>query len=130
MIGDLAAMRAWLDAHGLGDAELLHSLPNHGLDGADRLTDLERLVLSGLLEARRVVVPGYQPTPADRTAATQDRPEVAKAASLFDTGRDGQRERAAVRSAGQGPRPPGRPDSPATTSRRPGKRDRDEERER
>jgi hypothetical protein len=116
MIGDLAAMRAWLGAHGLGDAELLHSLPNHGLDGADRLTDLERLVLSGLLEARRVVVPGYRTTPAHRTAATQDRPEVAEAAGVFDPGRGGHRQRAVV--------------EPATTSRRPGKRERAEERER
>jgi hypothetical protein len=36
MIDESAAMRAWLDAHDLGDSELLHRLPNQGPEGADR----------------------------------------------------------------------------------------------
>jgi hypothetical protein len=84
MIGDLAAMRAWLDAHGLADAELLHQLPNQGPDGRE-LTDSERQLLSALLEARRLVVPGYRPAPADRPT-TQDRPGPAELLDLFDPG--------------------------------------------
>jgi hypothetical protein len=53
-----AAMRAWLDTHGLTDAELLHHLANHGPDGSELLTDSERRLLSALLEVRRMVVPG------------------------------------------------------------------------
>jgi hypothetical protein len=124
---DPVAMRAWLDAHGLLDAELLHSLPNHGPEGADRLTDPERLLLSGLLEGRRAVVPGYRPTPPDRSTTTQDRPEMAEPAGLFDPGPDGQRERPAVEPSARGARPAGRL-SPA--SGRLGQRERAEERER
>ena len=68
MIDASAAMRAWLDAHDLGDGELLHQLPNQGPEGADRMTDPERLVLSALLEGRRAVVPGYQATPTNPPA--------------------------------------------------------------
>jgi hypothetical protein len=127
MNDDAVAMRAWLDTHGLADSELLHSLPNHGLDGADRLTGPERRLLSGLLEARRAVVPGYRPSSVDRPSAAQDRPEIAEPAGLFDPGPDGPRERAAVEPPARGDRPTGRP--PAT-SRRAGPRERAEERER
>jgi hypothetical protein len=133
MIGDLAAMRAWLDAHGLGDAELLHSLPNHGLDGADRLTDLEQLVLSGLLEARRAIVPGYRPAPAD-WPTTQDRPGPAELLDLFDPGPTRPPQGAVVepadRRAQRPVRPTARHHGAPPPARRPAHRDREEERER
>jgi hypothetical protein len=129
MNDDSVVMRAWLDAHGLADSELLHVLPNHGLDGADRLTDLERRLLSGLLEARRAVVPGYRPGLVDRPAASQDRRDAAQPASLLGAGPAGQRERAAVEPAAR-PLPPAGHQHPGPPSRRGGQRERVEERER
>jgi hypothetical protein len=129
MNDDPVAMRAWLDAHGLPDAELLHVLPNRGLDGADRLTEAERRLLSGLLEARRAVVPGYRPSPLDRPYATQDRPNAAQPSDLFNSGPAGQREWAAVPPAARREPPAGRHD-PAPPSRRAGQPERAEERER
>ena len=84
MTDEAAAMRAWLDDHGLAEAELLHHLANQGPDGRE-LTDSERRLLSALLEVRRMVVPGYRPAPADRPAA-QDRPGSAEPLGLFDPG--------------------------------------------
>jgi WhiB family transcriptional regulator, redox-sensing transcriptional regulator len=71
MIDEAAAMRAWLDTHGLAEAELLHHLPNQTPDGRE-LTASERRLLSALLEARRMVVPGYRPAPGP--AATHPGP--------------------------------------------------------
>jgi hypothetical protein len=130
MNDDSATLRVWLDAHGLGDAELLHVLPNHGPDGADRLTDPERRLLSGLLEARRAVVPGDQPSPLDRPSGTEDRRDAAQPVGLFDAGPGGARERAAVEPAtGQEPRT-GRHHLSPPTGRRSRQRERAEERER
>ena len=108
MNDDLATLRAWLDAHGLGDAELLHVLPNHGPEGADRLTNPERWLLSGLLEARRAVVPGGRSSPLDRPSAVQDRRDAAQPAGLFDAGPGGARQRAAVEPATRQEPPAGR----------------------
>jgi hypothetical protein len=83
VIDEAAAMRAWLDAHGLGDSDLLHSLPNHGPGGADRLTEPERLTLSRLLETRRTIVPGYRAELSDHSVA-QERPGAAESVGLFD----------------------------------------------
>jgi hypothetical protein len=126
---DAEVMRAWLDAHGLADSELLHVLSNHGLDGADRLTDLERRLLSALLEARRAVVPGYRPSPLDRLSAAQDRRDAAQPADLFNVGLDGQPQRATVAPAARRQPPAGR-HHPARPSRRAGQRERAEESER
>jgi hypothetical protein len=134
MIGDPAAMRAWLDAHGLVEAELLHVLPNHGPDGADLLTDPERLLLSELLEVRRAVIPGDQPTPADRSTTRQERPCSAEPAGLFDPAPGRSAEPAGVqpasRRAGPADRPAARqhPQSPAARQRR--QREQEEERRR
>jgi hypothetical protein len=131
MIDESAAMRAWLDAHGLADAELLHQLPNQDPDGRE-LTVSERRLLSALLEARRAIVPGYRPPPADRPA-TQDRPGPAELLGLFDPGPTRPPERAVVEPADRHARPPLRPErgrhSPPLSARRPTHRDR-EERER
>jgi hypothetical protein len=129
MNDDPEVMRAWLGAHGLSDAELLYVLPNQGLDGADRLTEAERRLLSGLLEARRAVVPGYRPSPLDRPSAAPDRPDAAQPTGLFNVGPAGQREWAAVRPAVR-PQPPAGRHDPAPPSRRAGQRERAEERER
>jgi hypothetical protein len=102
-----AAMRAWLDAHGLADAELLHQLPNQDPDGRE-LTDSERQLLSALLEARRMVVPGYWPPPADRPT-TQDRPGPAEPLDLFDPGPTRPPQRAAVEPADRRAQRPVRP---------------------
>jgi hypothetical protein len=126
---DAEGMRAWLDAHGLADSELLHVLPNQGLDGADRLTDLERRLLSGLLEARRAVVPGYRPNPADRPSTTQDQPDAAQPADLFNVGLDGQPQPATVQPAARSQPSAGR-HHPAPPSRPAGRPERAEERER
>jgi hypothetical protein len=83
MIDETAAMCAWLAAHDLAEAELLHSLPNYGPEGADQMTGPERLVLSALLETRRAVIPGYQPTPT-RRPTMQDRVNQAELVGLFD----------------------------------------------
>jgi hypothetical protein len=129
---ELAAMRAWLDAHGLADAELLHHLVNQGPDGRE-LTDSERQLLSALLEARRMVVPGYRPASVDQPT-TQDRPGAAELLGLFDPGPTRHQQRAVVEPAGrraQRPvRPPTRHHTPPLPARRPGHRDREEERER
>jgi hypothetical protein len=102
---EAAAMRAWLDAQGLAEAELLHHLANQGSDGADRLTDPERRLLSALLETRRMLVPGYRPASADRPP-TQDRPGWATPPGLFDPGPTQAPERAAVEPADRhAPRP-------------------------
>jgi hypothetical protein len=131
MTNATAAMRAWLDAHGLADAELLHHLANRDPDGME-LTDSERRLLSALLEARRMVVPGYRPAPADRPT-TQDRPGAAELPGLFDPGLTRPPERAVVEPIGrhvQRPvRPAAGPRAPVPPARRPAHRDR-EERER
>jgi hypothetical protein len=133
MTDETAAMRAWLDAHGLAEAELLHHLANHGPDGSDRLTDAERQLLSALLETRRTVVPGYRPPPTDRPT-TQDRPGSAAPPGLFDPGPTRPPQRVAVEPASRLARPPVRPaarrHAPLPPARRPGQRDREEERER
>jgi hypothetical protein len=134
MIGDPAAMRAWLEAHGLVEAELLHVLPNHGPDGADLLTDPERLLLSELLEVRRAVIPGHRPTPPDRSTAGQERPCSAEPAGLFDPDAGGPSEWAGVQPASRHARPPDRPAArqhpqpPAARPRR--QREQEEERQR
>jgi hypothetical protein len=131
MTDEPAAMRAWLDAHGLADAELLHQLPNQDPDGRE-LTDSERQLLSALLEARRVVVPGYRPAPADRSTI-EGRPGSAEPPGLFDPGPTRPPDRAVVEPAERHARPPVRPErgrhSPPLSARRPAHRDR-EERER
>jgi hypothetical protein len=132
MIDEAAAMRAWLDAHGLADAELLHHLANQGPDGADRLIDFERRLLSALLEIRRTVVPGYRPAPADRPT-TQERPGSAAPRGLFDPDPIRPREGAAVEPVDHHARSPVRPAArhraAVPPARRPAHRDR-EERER
>jgi hypothetical protein len=132
MTNKTAAMRAWLDAHGLADAELLHQLPNQGPDGRE-LTDSERQLLSALLEARRVVVPGHRSAPAD-WPSTQDRSGVAPPLGLFDPGPTRPPERAVVEPADRQGRPPVRPAAPhraaVPPARRPARRDREQERER
>jgi hypothetical protein len=133
MIGDPAAMRAWLHAHGLVEAELLHVLPNHGPDGADLLTDPERLLLSELLEVRRAVIPGDQPTRPDRSTG-QERPCSAEPAGLFDPDTSRPPEQAGVQPASRHARPPDRPATrqhlqpPAARPRR--QREQEEERQR
>jgi hypothetical protein len=130
MIDESAAMRAWLDAHGLAEAELLHHLANQGPDGSEP-TDSERQLLSALLEIRRTVVPGYRPAPADRPT-TRDRPGSAAPPGLFDPGPTRPPERAAVEPTDRHAKRPVRPLARHRTSppdRRPAHRDR-EERER
>ena len=131
MIDEAAAMRAWLDMHGLADAELLHHLVNQDPDGRE-LTVSERRLLSALLEARRMVVPGYRPAPADRPT-TQDRPGAAELLGLFDPGPTRPPERAVVEPADRRPPRPVRPTAPhrapPSPARRPAHRER-EERER
>ena len=133
MIDEAAAMRAWLDAHGLAEAELLHHMANHGPDGADRLTDAERRLLSALLEARRSVVPGYRPALADRPSS-QDRPFSPAPLGLFDPGPTRPPESAAVEPPDHRAKRPvrqvARHRAPPSPARRPAHRDRDEERER
>ena len=130
MIDATAAMWAWLEAHGLADAELLHHLANQDPDG-NQLTSSERRLLSALLEVRRMVVPGYRPAPVDRP--TQDRPDPADPLALFDPGPARPPERAAVEPANRQARPPVRPAAPhraaVPPAGRPAHRDR-EERER
>jgi hypothetical protein len=131
MTDEPAAMRAWLDTHDLADAELLHQLANQGPDGRE-LTDSERWLLSALLEARRMVVPGYRPAPADRPT-TQDRPGPAELPGLFDPGPTRPPQRAVVepadRRAQRPVRPVARHHGSPPPARRPAHRDR-EERER
>jgi hypothetical protein len=98
VIDEAAAMRAWLDAHGLGDGELLHSLSNHGPGGADLLTDPERLTLSRLLKTRRTIIPGYRALPADHSVA-QERPGAAESVGLFDQAPDQPPERSKTEPA-------------------------------
>jgi hypothetical protein len=131
MTDETAAMRAWLDAHGLAHAELLHHLANQDPDG-DELTNSERRLLSALLETRRMVVPGYRPAPADQPT-TQDRPGPAEPLALFDPGLTRRPEWAAVepadRHAQRPARPAARDRAAGPPARRPAHRDR-EERER
>jgi hypothetical protein len=131
MIDESAAMRAWLDAHGLADAELLHHLANQNPDGK-KLANSERQLLSALLEVRRMVVPGYRPAPADRPT-TQDRPGPAELLDLFDPGPTRPPQLAVVEPAdrrGQRPvRPTARHHGAPPPARRPAHSDR-EERER
>jgi hypothetical protein len=131
MTNETAAMRAWLDSHGLADAELLHQLPNQDPDGRE-LTDSERQLLSALLEARRVVVPGHRSAPADRPS-TQDRPGSAEPPGLFDPDPTRPPDRAVVEPADRHTRPPLRPQNrrhaPPLSARRSAHRDW-EERER
>ena len=131
MTDETAAMRAWLDTHGLADAELLHHLVNQDPDG-NELTNSERQLLSALLEARRMVVPGYRPAPADRPP-TQDRPGPAELLDLFDPGPTRPPQRAVVepadRRAQRPVRPTARHHGSPPPARRPAHRDR-EERER
>ena len=108
MTDEIAAMRAWLDRHGLAEAELLHHLPNQDPDGRE-LTDAERQLLSALLEARRVVVPGYRSAPAD-WPRTQDRSGLAAPLGLFDPGPTPPPERAGVEPAERQARPSVRPE--------------------
>jgi hypothetical protein len=133
MTDETAAMRAWLDAHGLAEAELLHHLANHGPDGSELLTDAERRLLSALLETRRTLVPGYRPPPTDRPT-TQDRPDPAAPLGLFDPDATRPPQRAAVEPAGRHTRPPVRPAARRHAlpppAQRPRQRDRVEERER
>jgi hypothetical protein len=123
-----AAMRGWLDTHGLADAELLHQLANQGPDGRE-LTDSERWLLSALLEARRMVVPGDRPAPADRPP-TQDRPGAAELLGLFDPGSTRPPQRAVVepadRHAQRPVRPTARHHGSPPPDRRPAHRDREE----
>jgi hypothetical protein len=132
MIDESAAMRAWLDAHGLAEAELLHHLANHGPEGSDRLTDSERRLLSALLETRRTVVPGYRPAPADQPT-TQDRPGSPAPLGLFDPGPTRPSEWAGVEPAERRAQRPvrqvARHRAAPSPARRPADRDR-EERER
>jgi hypothetical protein len=132
MTDHAAAMRAWLDAHGLADAELLHQLPNQDPDGRE-LTDSERQLLSALLETRRMVVPGDRPAPADRPT-TQDRSGPAELLDLFDPGPTRPPQRAVVepadRRAQRPVRPTARHHGAPPPARRPAHRDREEERER
>jgi hypothetical protein len=132
MTDEPAAMRAWLDAHGLADAELLHQLPNQDPDGRE-LTDSERQLLSALLEVRRMVVPSFRPAPADRPT-TQDRPGPAELLDLFDAGPTRPPQRAVVepvdRRAQRPVRPTARHHGASPPARRPAHRDREEERER
>jgi hypothetical protein len=125
-----AAMRAWLDAHGLAEAEFLHHIANQDLAG-NELTNSERQLLSALLEARRTVVLGYRPAPADRPT-TQDRPSPAQPLGLFDPGPTPPPERAAVeptdRHARSPVRPAGRDRAAVPPVRRPAHRDWEEER--
>ena len=132
MTDEPAAVWAWLEAHGLADAEVLHHLANQDPDG-NELTDSERRLLSALLEVRRMVVPGYRPAPADQPT-TQDRPDPADPLALFDPGHARQSERAAVEPAGRHARSPVRPiarhRAAVPPAQRPAHRDREEERER
>jgi hypothetical protein len=130
MNDDTATLRTWLDAHSLGDAELLHVLPNHGPEGADRLTNPERRLLSELLEARRAVVPGYRPGPLDRSSTVRDRRDAMEPAGLFDAGPGGARERTTVDPATRQDPPAGRHQPAPPTGRRSRQRQRAEERER
>jgi hypothetical protein len=131
MIDESAAMRAWLDAHDLAEAELLHHLANQGPDGSE-LTDSERRLLSELLETRRTVVPGYRPAPADQPT-TQDRPGAAMPLGLFDPGPTRPPEWAGVEPADRRAQRPVRQvaphRAPPSPARRPAHRER-EERER
>jgi hypothetical protein len=133
MIDESAAMCAWLDAHGLADAELVHHLANQGPDGADRLTDFERRLLSALLETRRTVVPGHRPALADRPSS-QDRPGSAEPLGLFDPDPTWPPEWGVVepadRRAQRPVRPVARHRAPPSPVRRPAHHDREEERER
>jgi hypothetical protein len=133
MTDEVAALRVWLDTHGLAEAELLHHMANHGPDGSELLTDSERRLLSALLETRRSVVPGYRSASTDRPT-TQDRPGSAAPPGLFDPGPTRPPQRIAVEPAGRHARPPGRPaarhQAPPPPAQRPGQRDRQEERER
>jgi hypothetical protein len=128
MTNETAAMRAWLDTHGLADAELLHQLPNQDPDGRE-LTNSERQLLSALLEARRVVVPGYRPAPADRSTI-EGRPGSAEPPGLFDPGPTRPPEPAVVeradRRAQRLVRPPARYHGAPPQARRPAHRDREE----
>jgi hypothetical protein len=132
MTDETAAMCAWLDAHGLADAELLHHLPNEDADG-NELTSSERRLLSALLEVRRMVVPGDRPAPADRPT-TQDQYGSAEPLGLFDRGPTRRSEWAAVEPTDRHARPPVGPAArrhPAVPpAHRSAHRDRDEERER
>jgi hypothetical protein len=132
MTDETAAMRAWLDAHGLADAELLHHLANQDPDG-NELTNSERRLLSALLEVHRMVAPGYRPAPADQPT-TQDRPGPAELLDLFDPGPTRPPQRAAVEPADRHARSPvgpaARHHGPPPPVRRPAHRDREEERER
>jgi hypothetical protein len=131
MIDEAAAMRAWLNTHGLADAELLHHLANQDPDG-NKLTNSERRLLSALLEARRIVVPGYRPAPAD-WPPTQDRPGPAELPGLFDPGPTRPTQRAVVEPADRRAQRPVRPTTrhhgAPPPARRPAHRER-EERER
>jgi hypothetical protein len=126
-----AAMRAWLDAHGLTDAEVLHHLANQDPDGSE-LTNSERRLLSALLEVRRRVVPGYRSALADQPII-RDRPDAADPLALFDPGPARQSERAAVEPTDRHARSPVRPiarhGAAVPPARRPAHGDR-EERER
>jgi hypothetical protein len=133
MTDEPAAMRAWLDAHGLADAELLHHLVNQGPDGSE-LTDSERQLLSALLEVRRMVVPGYRPAPADQPT-TQDQPGPAELLELFDPGTTRPPQRAVVEPADRHAQRPVRPTArhhgaPPLSARRLAHRGWEEERER
>jgi hypothetical protein len=131
MTDETAALRAWLDAHGLAEAELLHHLANQDPDG-NELTNSERQLLSALLEARRMVVPGYRPAPAD-WPPTQDRPGPAEPPGLFDPGPTRPPQRAVVepadRRAQRPVRPTARHHGAPLSARQPAHRER-EERER
>jgi hypothetical protein len=107
MTNETAATRAWLDARGLADAELLHQLPNQDPDGRE-LTDAERQLFSALLEARRMVVPGYRPPPADQPTI-EGRPGSAEPPGLFDPGPARPPQRAAVERADRRAQRPVRP---------------------
>jgi hypothetical protein len=126
MTDEPAAMRAWLDAHGLADAELLHQLPNQDRDGRE-LTDSERQLLSALLEARRVVVPGSRSAPADRSTI-EGRPGSAEPPGLFDPDPTRPPDRAVVepadRRAQRPVRPTARHHGAPPPARRPAHRDR------
>jgi hypothetical protein len=117
--GDPATMRAWLDAHSLADAELLHLLPNHGPDGADLLTDPEVRLLSELLEVRRTVVPGYRPMPGGRPTVVEQRPCSPKPVGLFDPDPGRQSAPAGVERLTAAPNHPPDRQAPITCSRPP-----------
>jgi hypothetical protein len=131
MTDQTAAMWAWLDAHGLADAELLHHLANQDPVG-NELTSSERRLLSALLEVRRIVVPGYRPAPVDQP--TQDRPDPADPLALFDPGPARRPERGAVEPADRRTQRPvrqvARHRAAPSPARRPAHRDREQERER